>query len=177
MSDASVDSAGERVPAVEPRSGSRLALWGRFLLGGTLIWFGASKLFWPAALADTLWSTGFFMKEVVPLVAYGLPTAEILLGLAMASAVTAVFALPVILAISTCFTLLHAYLLISGTLVPCGCVGVAPHHADFSTHVWLLCVSAGMLALSSLLVVAQLGRPAPAARGGARAKGQPEAKT
>jgi hypothetical protein len=159
MSEMSTDASIVEAPSCASRRRARFSLWGRFLLGGMLIWFGASKIMWPAALADTLWSTGFFLRQIVPVVAYGLPAAEIVLGLGLASSATAVFALPIILAISTCFTSFHVYLLISGTLVPCGCTGVAPHHADFTTHVCLLITSAVMMLLSASLVVAQVRRP------------------
>lgn len=136
----------------------RASGWARLALGLVLVWTGCAKIVSPAAFADSLWSTGFFAKGVVPAVAYGVPALEIVLGLAMAWRTTAMLALPVVLAFSTCFTLLHAYLIATGTLVPCGCAGVKASYDQQSTQIVMVAVSAAMLMLSTGLLIAPFRR-------------------
>jgi len=126
-----------------------VARWGLALV---FAWSAGGKFFWPTELREILWSTGMIPRDIIPLMAYALPTLEALLALALATRFLFVPALFVSVFLSVVFVAVHAYLLVAGEVVPCGCSGVAISFESAWFHAAFLALSV-LMALASLLVL------------------------
>jgi hypothetical protein len=109
-------------------------------------------------------ATGMIPPAWLAPLAYGLPAVEAALAVALATRVLAVPALLMSTFLSTVFVGLHVYLLASGTLIPCGCAGVAVDLSSDGFHVAVLVVSTVMLVASLVLLFS--GAPIPRGRAG-----------
>jgi len=82
----------------------------------------------------------------------GLPAVELLLAATLAGGWMMHISLLSTVFLSTVFSGVHAFALISGTAKSCGCVGVLIDHASWESHLLLLVLSLGMLCASFALL-------------------------
>lgn len=132
--------------------GGRLQALARWATVAILAWSAGGKLVFPRAFGDMLAALGLLPDALIPALQHGLPYLELLLALSLA---TRIALIPVLL---LCFFLglvssaVHVVILVSGTAVPCGCLGVSFSHASWPNHLLLLMAS-GFIAAASLVLL------------------------
>ena len=131
--------------------------WGLVLF---YAWSAGGKFFWPGHFRELLLGTGMLPDAAITPLTYALPAFELLLALALAARLVLPLVLILSTLLSTVFTAVHGYLIISGTLVPCGCVGVS---IDFSTREWhiLLLLLSTAMAVGSVVLLFTTPRARP----------------
>ncbi len=127
----------------------------RWLLVVAFAWSGGGKLFWPAAFQEALAKLGMLPTPLIPLTAYTLPGLELLIAAGLATQRVRLPAACAALFFSAVFLGVHGYATATGTLVPCGCAGVALRFDSREFHLTMLAVSSLMLLASFLVVMAR----------------------
>jgi len=120
----------------------------RWLLVLILAWSAGGKLFWPERFGGLLRGLGMIPQALVAPIQYGLPPLELILALALASHVGRTAALFATIFLGLAFAGVHGLVLISGTVVPCGCAGIAVRWDSPWAHV-LVATVCGFMAVSS----------------------------
>ncbi len=133
----------------------------RWLLVLVFAWSAGGKLFWPTLLRNTLLATGMIPDEWLAPLVWGLPACELALAILLAARLLLIPALLGSIFLSCVFAGVHVYLIVSGTIVPCGCAGVALDLSGTWFHAVVLGVSGVMLFGSLFLLFAGVPRPAP----------------
>jgi hypothetical protein len=133
---------------------ARLSTMVRWCLVFVFLVAAVQKLADVPGFAGLLASSGFFGDRIA-WIAWGIPLLELGIALALAFRLLEAPALCAVLLLSACFAGLHAYYYANGTLVPCGCAGVAEALAGAKQHLFmaifcalLFLAGAGLLALS-----------------------------
>lgn len=125
----------------------------RWSLIAVFAWSSGGKLFWPSQFRTFFTQLGMFPPALVEPLTYGLPAAELLLALWLASGLARAGALLASLFVSVCFAGLHAFVLLTGAIVPCGCAGVSIRSDSTGGHaaVFILSVLCSAAAVFLLL--------------------------
>lgn len=118
-----------------------LVRWSLILI---LAWSSGAKMFLQDAFALRLRETGFFHESFIPILVWLAPSAELLVALGLATRILLRPAALVLGFMSIVFTAVHAYAVIFGTVVPCGCAGVLVVHDSPWVNVFFLAVSLSM---------------------------------
>ena len=111
-------------------------------------WSAGAQLLWPAEFADALRRSGLVSPRAAPAMAYALPAAELIVASSLAAYPRNAIAWLAACFLTLLFTGVHAYLLISGDVIDCGCLGLQATHASGTYHV-ALCLLMGASALGS----------------------------
>jgi len=136
-----------------PRRAS-LYLW---LIALILAWSAGGKLFWPAEFQKLLHGLGLLPPWLITPTAYALPAAELLVAIAVVTGFGRTWALFLCLFLSLVFAGIHAYVILTGIPVSCGCAGLRFSTDTRPAHVVMLVLSIAL----ALVAVAAIFRTAP----------------
>ena len=95
----------------------------RWAVAGVFIYAGVQKIITPLAFADSIATFQLLPKEMINLVALGLPPVELTLGLAVLTRIQRRPALLGIVILNVIFILALASAIVRGIPVDCGCFG------------------------------------------------------
>jgi hypothetical protein len=132
--------------------GGRLRTVARWGTVAILAWSAGGKLVFPQAFGDMLAALGLLPDALVPMLQHRLPYLELLLALSLATRIAMVPALLLCFFLGLVFSAVHVVILVSGTAVPCGCIGVSFSHASWPNHMLLLLASGFIAAASQVLL-------------------------
>lgn len=144
---------------------ARLAPLLRWTLVFIYAWSAGGKFFWPERFREILLGTGMVPPEFVTPLAYGLPSTELLLAVALAAKLLLPIGLLLSVFYATVFGGLHGYLVACGIVVPCGCCGVAIDFSSQQWHVSLLALSVAMT-VGSVALLFHVGQRPPSRAAG-----------
>lgn len=132
---------------------SRIRTILRLFISVTLASSAGAKFFWPREFEKSLQAMGFFPNWSVTPLAWFFPAVEIALAFAIATRLRPASGFLILSGLlSTTFVGLHGFLIWSGTVVPCGCLGVTVTHSSLELHIVMLLLTLFMAASSYLLL-------------------------
>jgi hypothetical protein len=140
---------------------TQLSTFLRWALVIAFAWSGGGKILWPAAFQNALAKLGMLPTALIPATAYTLPGLELAIALGLASQSARLPAACASLFLSAVFLGVHGYSMATGTLVPCGCAGVALRFDSWKFHVTMPAASALMLAASFVLLANTSAKSSP----------------
>ena len=130
--------------------GVRIARVLRWALALVFAWSAGAKLIEMDAFRQTLLYSGVFPRDWLTPLSRALPVGELGLSLWLAVGRARVAALLLSAFCAATFTAFHAYLLVRGDLVPCGCLLNSPLITSRPEAHWtMLAISAGMFAAAA----------------------------
>lgn len=136
---------GSQVTQATRRHGRWLGAICRWLIAAVLALSAGGKLLAPAEFGKLLESLGLLPESLIAPLQYGIPGMELLMAICLAGRVVVPAAFLLTFFLAGSFATLHGLALISGTVVPCGCLGSRLTFDGWPVHVTLLGVSLAMM--------------------------------
>lgn len=150
------------IHAQHPDRLNALAAAARWLLAAVYAWSAGGKVLWPAEFRGLLVESGMLPGSLAEPVAIALPIVELVLALALLWAPSRAVAAAASMFVSLVFSGVHAYALIAGSVIRCGCIGVEVRHTSMGLHTALLVLSIAMVGASLVLLFSPLRSVRPA---------------
>ncbi len=127
--------------------------WARWGVIAILAWSAGGKLFWPSEFRANLVELAILPPSLLDPAKYTVPIAELLVAASLATRTLSAAGLMLSFFLGTIFCGIHLVAIVSGTAIPCGCIGVRFSTETRAIHAFMLILSAYLSIASALLLL------------------------